>query len=76
MILKYAKLRGRMIEMGVTQADIAKALGVSKQAVSKKFTGSCGFSQKDILKICDLLDIAIEEIGSFFYAQEVAFCKL
>lgn len=76
MILKYAKLRGRMIEMGVTQADIAEALGVSKQAVSKKFTGSCGFSQKDILKICDLLDITIEEIGSFFYAQEVAFCKL
>lgn len=69
--LKYGKLRGRMAEMGVTQEDIAQCLGITRQAVNKKFAGITGFSQKDILQICDFLDIAIEEIGLFFYVPEV-----
>lgn len=67
----YSALRGRMTERNVTQADIAKCLGVSVQAVNKKFNGIYGFSQEDVLKICKLLGISIEEIGLFFYAQKV-----
>ena len=69
--VKYPKLRGRMTEKGVTQADLAQCLGISVQATSKKLTGVYGFSQKDILKICNMLDISLDQIGSFFYAQNV-----
>lgn len=68
---EYPKLRGRMTEKGVTQADIAAYLGVSVQTVSKKLTGVYGFSQEDIIKICELLDISITDIGLFFYAPKV-----
>lgn len=70
----YSALRGRMAEKNVTQTDVAKCLGVSVQAVNKKFNGIYGFSQDDVLKICELLGISIEEIGLFFYAQKV--CKM
>lgn len=70
--VEYAKLRGRMTELGVTQAKIAECLGISLQATNRKFTGTYGFSQEDILKICKLLDISIDQIGSFFYAQKVS----
>lgn len=69
--IKYAKLRGRMTEKGVTQAMMAARLGISVQAMSKKLRGLSGFSQEDIIKICNLLDIAIDQIGLFFYAQKV-----
>lgn len=69
--VKYGKLRGRMAELGVTQEDIGQCLGITRQAVNKKFAGITGFSQKDILQICDFLDIPIEEIGLFFYVKEV-----
>ena len=65
--IKYAKLRGRMAEKGITQNAIADCLGISVVAVNKKLKGIIGFSQKDIIKICDLLDISSEEIGLFFY---------
>lgn len=71
MSIEYAKLRGRMAEKGATQADLAECLGISKQAVNKKLSGIYGFSQADIIKICNFLDISINDIGLFFYAQKV-----
>lgn len=67
----YAKLRGRMVERGISLEDISKALGISKQAMHKKLKGEYGFSQKDVIIICDLLDIDMSEIGLYFYEQIV-----
>lgn len=69
---KYAKLRGRMTEKGITQAMLAVHLGISAQTVSKKLNGTYGLSQGDIIKICDLLDISVNDIGLFFYANNVS----
>lgn len=68
----YAKLRGRMVEKGITQVNLAHYLGISRQSVSQKFRGVVGFSQEDIVKICDYLDIPLSEIGLFFYATKVS----
>lgn len=66
--LMYTKLRGRIVEKGTTQAALAKAIGISPQAMSKKMNGDTGFSQDDVIKICEYLGIELHEVGSYFYA--------
>lgn len=68
MALKYAKLRGRIIEKYGTLSNFADQLGVSITIVSRKMHSKVGFSKADILKWCELLDISLEEIGSYFFA--------
>lgn len=65
---KYAKLRGRITEKFGTEIRFAEALGLSLAAVSRKLTGRVGFSSRDILKWCEILEIPLKEVGSYFFA--------
>ena len=64
----YSKLRGRITEKFGTQASLAEALGVSVVSVSKKLNGVTGFSQEDIEKWSQLLDISKHEYPDYFFA--------
>ena len=64
---KYRKLRGRIIEKYGTFSAFAKAIKLSKVTVSNKMTGNTGFSQDDIYKWSNILDIPVEEYGSYFF---------
>lgn len=66
--LHYKKLRGRIIEKYGTQEKFGEEIGISKTSLSKKMTGKSGFSQKDIIRWCELLDIDLKNVGEFFYA--------
>lgn len=68
MLYNYNKLRGRIVEKYGTQYKFAEAVGMSKQGVSLKMTGKTSFSQGDINKWCDLLDIKTEQIAEYFFA--------
>lgn len=68
MTLTYPKLRGRIIEKYGSQEAFCTAVGLSSVSVSKKMTGQTGFSQKDIIRWCELLDIDIKDVGDFFYS--------
>lgn len=63
----YRRLRGRIIERFDTQEAFAEAFGISKNAFSKKMMGGSGFSQNDIRKCCELLEIDRDEIGKYFF---------
>lgn len=65
--VKYAKLRGRIVEKFGTIGAFGNALGLSGVSMSKKLTGVTGFSQADILRWCDLLDIDIADVGAYFF---------
>lgn len=67
MTYTYNKLRGRIVERYRTQDAFAKAIGITKNALSRKMTGKAGISQEDIAKWCQLLDIDIREIGEYFF---------
>lgn len=71
MALKYAKLRGKIVEKYGTIEEFRKVLGISKVTASKKLNGATGFSQADILRWSDLLDIEIEDVGSYFFDSKV-----
>lgn len=64
----YAKLRGRIVEKFGTQEKFAEALGISNTTMSLKMTGKRAFSQRDIIKWCELLDIDKLEAGSYFFS--------
>lgn len=64
---KYAKLRGRITEKFGTESHFAKVLGVSLVAVSRKLTGKSGFTGRDIEKWCEVLEIPLKEVGSYFF---------
>ena len=67
----YAKLIGRIKEYGFTQEQIAAKTGMSKSTFSFKLNNKAFFSQKEIRKICELLEIETAEIGLYFFTLKV-----
>ena len=67
MTFTYNKLRGRIVEKYGTHERFSKALGISKNSLSLKINVKTGFSQGDIIKWSELLDIEVDEIGEYFF---------
>lgn len=61
------KLRGRIVEKYKTQTAFAEALGITRNAFSRKMLGKTAISQDDIVLWCQLLDIDREDIGEYFF---------
>lgn len=62
-----AKIRGYRVMLGVTQEELAKRFGISKQAYSAKERGLTRFTNQEMIAIKELLlplfpGITIDEI--------------
>lgn len=64
----YNKLRGRIVEKYGSQKKFAEALGISENSFSLKMNCRTGFSQADMDACASLLEIPIDEYGSYFFA--------
>lgn len=64
---KYDRLRGRIVEMYGSQERFAEIIGISANSMSKKMKGKTGFSQKDIVKWSELLNINKAEYSEYFF---------
>jgi transcriptional regulator with XRE-family HTH domain len=64
-----AKLKGRIVEMGLTQEKVAQEMGISKTTLNLKINGTDGadFSRGEIVMLCDILDIEAEQITDYFF---------
>lgn len=51
------KLRGKIVEAGMTQRDLADACGCSANTLSRKINGKTPFDTRDIRLICEALSI-------------------
>lgn len=67
MSYSYCKLRGRIVEKYRTQANFAQAIGISKNALSRKMSGKVRLSQEDMMQWAELLDISKESFGDYFF---------
>lgn len=72
MSFKYNKLRGRIVEVFGSQAEFAKAIGLSEQIISAKLSGNSSFTQENIISWCKALDIDQNDIGLYFFSLEVS----
>lgn len=67
----YSKLLGRIKEYGFTQERLASEIGVVVSTLSFKLNNKAFFTQKEIRKICELLEIETAEIGAYFFTLKV-----
>ena len=65
---EYKKLRGRIVEKYGSLSAFCEHLDYSRVTVSNKMNGKYGFTQEDIETWAELLDIAPEDYGSYFFA--------
>lgn len=65
----YSKLLGRIKECGLTQEQLAKAIGKNKGTISAKINNQFSFTQDEMDDICRVLDIPNDEIGEYFFAH-------
>ena len=70
-IVNYDKLRGRIKEKLKTQTKLAELMKLDETTISNKLNNKAYFTQKEILKICSILDIRVEEIPIYFFNLKV-----
>ncbi|MDO5549437.1 MAG: DUF739 family protein [Eubacteriales bacterium] len=69
--MDYSKLCGRIREVGLNQKLVAKHVGISESHFCLKLAGKYVFKQTEIQKICELLRISADEIGTYFFTPKV-----
>lgn len=67
----YSKLKGKIKEIFDVQSNYAKALNLSETSVTNKLNNITYFTQSEISKSIDLLNIPFDEIGLYFFTKEV-----
>lgn len=65
----YSALLGLIREKGHTQESLANAAKISLTQLNGKLNGRYPFKQTDIQSISDVLGIAPEEIGRYFFCE-------
>ena len=71
MVYDYSSLKGKIKERYDTQNNFAKAVGLSSHTISHKLNGKIPFNQDEMQKICNILDIRIEDSWSYFFKPKV-----
>lgn len=67
----YSKLTGRIREICGTQSNFAKAINISEKSLSNKLNNQKRWRQDQILLACDVLNIASEDIKTYFFTLKV-----
>jgi hypothetical protein len=67
----YSKLLGRIVERYGTRGRFAAAMDLSDSVMSSRLTQDTYFSMEEIIRAVDLLGIAVDEIGLYFFTLAV-----
>lgn len=63
------KLKGRMKELEITQADVAKSLGIAQPTANQKLNNIRSFDLDEAEKLSAMLHIEAGEFGTYFFAH-------
>lgn len=63
------KIKGRMRELDITQADVAKALNIAQPTANQKINNARPFDLEEAEKLALLLKIDPGEFGTYFFAS-------
>ena len=55
--MSFDKLKGKMAERHLSQAEVAKCLGITVQALNAKLNGRSPFILEEVVKITDILSL-------------------
>lgn len=65
------KIKGRMKELEITQADVAKTLGIAQPTANQKINNVRPFELEEAEKLAILLKLEAGEFGKYFFASTV-----
>lgn len=63
------KIKGKMRELGITQADVAKCLNIAEPTANQKINNVRPFNLDEAEKLSMLLGIESGDFGRYFFAQ-------
>ena len=63
----YAKLKGRIIEKCGSQKAFAELLGITEGTLTSKLLGYTYFTQEEIFKATEILDIDPSKMNLYFF---------
>lgn len=66
---KFPKLRAKIVERGITQGQLAKAIGIEKSTLSAKMNGKTEFKLAEMTLIRMYLDLTPDEFYAVFFAD-------
>ena len=69
MTVNVLRIKGERIAKGISQDQMAKALGVSRAAYSKRETGKVPITADELAIIAGQLGVGKDDIGIFFSAN-------
>lgn len=69
----YSKLKAKIVEEHYTIKSLAKATAVGRTSLSQKLNNhsKVGFSQREMQRIANVLDINFTNISDYFFAPPV-----
>lgn len=68
--MRFAKLRGRIVEKFGSQAAFAAALGWREALLSTKLNGKSGWAFDEVMTACELLEIPLNEAHLYFFCSK------
>ena len=68
MVINTNKIKGRMKELELVQADVAKCLGLAEATVSQKLNGKRPMDLDEAMKLAEMLKISDPDFGVYFFA--------
>lgn len=66
------KLKGRMVELGITQDEMAKELNIAQSTLNLKLNGKRPMQIAEAEAISNMLKINTGEFGIYFFSLEIA----
>lgn len=67
----YSKLKGRIVEKCGTQKAFAELLGITEGTLTSKLLGYTYFTQDEIMKAIEILEIEASKVSLYFFTQRV-----
>lgn len=64
----YRYLSGRLRQLGYDHGDLGRALGMSRSAISRRFTGVIPWTVEEVYKVLELCQATPEEFTTYFPA--------
>lgn len=64
----FSRLKGRIREKGLSQEDLAKAIGISTTSLNKKLNNKSDFCLRETFVIGKIL--SIEDIAEYFFTPK------
>lgn len=66
------KIKSRLVELGLTQKDIAASLKLSAPTVSQKINNVRPFFLNEADELARILEIPVNQFGDYFFYHSIA----